>query len=157
MAGGVATSNRDLRPILGPPRHSFDAYFPGEVALNDARYWRAPDNRAIVVFLARWATDSGAEIVAADMGDHTADELELDLEMWDGAAWTSLFSDPTRRPMLAFDADVHAAATFRGFIPDTVLVPAGTMLRWRVAALPTGGATNPSDILARMVFEEIAS
>jgi hypothetical protein len=153
-AGGTVTGDfRDLRRLIGPERYTFEAFFAGEVAVNDARYFVAPDNRRVCVLLARW--DSGAELMAGAMGDHTGGDLELELEQWDGATWTSLFSDATRRPMLAFDDDPLDPAVTRGFLPDTVIVEPGTRLRWRIAVLPTGGATDPSDVTARIVFEEM--
>jgi hypothetical protein len=87
-----------------------------------------------------------------DIGDRTAGVLRIPLEMWDGAAWTSLFSDTDQEPQLAFDATELVVG---GWIPDTVEIPPGARLRWRIDEIPTtSGTTDPTDAQVRVEIEE---
>jgi hypothetical protein len=143
-ASGVTTA-RDLREFLGPRVLTFDALFTGTVAVNDARYWQ-PVNRTLFVRLPH-----GCDIAAGSIGARASGNLELELERYTGGSWSnSLFSDSAKRPKLAFDASPPVATAFA---PDVVELAPMTRLRWRVAALPSGGSTDPSDVTARVQFE----
>lgn len=147
VAGGVVVDNRDLRPLLGPRLHTFTAFWPGAAVADDAVYWTSPRDKRLAVRLPH-----GVELSAGTIGGRTTGALVVELEYWDGAAWTSLFSDPARLPQLAYNASPPLAG---GFLPDLTDVAAGTRLRLRIDTLPTGGSGDPEDVFARVEFEEV--
>jgi hypothetical protein len=79
-------------------------------------------------------------------GAGTAGSTVADLELWDGAAWVSLFAGDTgRRPTIPFGEEEPTSA-----IPDTRVLPPGARIRARIAGLPTGGAApNGCELLVQ--------
>lgn len=145
-SGGAVTVARDLRRILGPELVVFEARYDGTPSSSDKRYWYMPEGRAGYIKL-----PNGIDLSVSDMGDRAAGSLIVDLQVSTaGGSWTSLFSSSTYKPTLAYnDADLVA----KGFLPDTVAIPANSRLRANIAQLPTGGSAGPSNVVLRVPIE----
>lgn len=145
LASGSETLRRDLRKTLAAGDiWTFDAYI-ATAAVNAAHYGITPPGQQSLIRLPKgvWAGNG-------DPGDRDTGSTEWELEYWDGATWTSVFSSTTYRLKVA-------AGEYSGSaIPDTVYLDPSTPIRWRVAALPTGGTTDPSHLIARVEFEKAA-
>lgn len=148
---GAITKTRDLRRWLVrgglvPAEFRFDAEPTG----GDYRYWHAPFESGVMLHV-----PEGLSLSVGSMGDRTTGNLVLDLEWFDAVTahdWVPCFSDNAKRPTIAATAtedDLRA----HGFIPDTLVFPAGCRFRCTLATKPTGGTVGPTGVVMRALFE----
>jgi hypothetical protein len=146
--GTTFTSLKDERQILGQRTVRFR--MTGGLAVNDADY-------------ASWplATDGYLALPVAvlltldDVGAGTGGRTALDIEYWNGAAWTTLFTSSgteDRRPALAYNATVLQDAAA---IPEVRKIGRFTRLRARCVEVPSGGAAPTGAEM--LLFYRIAS
>lgn len=139
--GSGVTAHRDRRQFIG--------YSPGEVAFQwlgtiataAYRYAHVPGNRDAYVLPIGGVTASiGVQAVTPASGATTFDVEYLDT---DGTTWRSLF-DATARPSIAYNA-TGLGLVDRDVRPIRLVLPAGTLLRANVTAIPAGAAADPKD------------
>lgn len=129
------TELRDERRVLGrldPVRFVFSG---AAVAVNDARYATWPIGRRSYLSL-----PAPVMLTLHDVGAGTGGRLAFEVEYWDGAAWTSLFTSSgteDRRPAIGFPVTDRVSTAA---VPEVRTFSGYTQLRARCIEIPTGGA-----------------
>jgi hypothetical protein len=125
----------DQRQVLGrldPVRFVFSG---AAIAVNDARYATWPIGRRSYLSL-----PAPVALVLHDVGAGTGGRLAFEVEYWDGAAWTSLFTGSgteDRRPAIDFPATERASTAA---VPEVRTFGPYAQLRARCVEIPSGGA-----------------
>ena len=136
-AGGIA-SIEDVRPYLRTRGGRLTFILAGVLAVDAVSGVVVFDGDADGIPSLLW-------LGLASAGAGTGGETVVDLERWDGAAWSSFFaSDVARRPAIDHAASVLSAKA----TPETVVLSPGDRLRAKVVEVPTGGAAPGGATLA---------
>lgn len=139
--GSGVTAHRDRRAFIGYNPGEAVFRWEGTVATASYRYAHVPGTRdAYVLPILGIVFSIGTQAVGAASGATTADVEYLDS---DGTTWISLF-DSGARPSIAYNA-TGLALVDRAIYPVRLVLPAGTLLRANLPALPAGGSADPKD------------
>ncbi len=139
--GSGVTAHRDRRAFIGYSPAEAVFQWVGTITTGSYRYAHVPGNREAYVLPIGGVTASiGVQAVTPASGATTWDVEYLDT---DGTTWRSLF-DAAARPSVAYNAS-GLALVDRDVQLIRLVLPAGTLLRANVTALPAGAAADPKD------------
>lgn len=135
--GSGVTALVDRRVYSNRGMVHFEVQNASGLAVNDYATWLSPEDRSVYI---RPGEVLGAMIHDAGTGLTTGNYV-FEIETFDGAgSWTTIFTSSgsdDRRPTVAYNAYYDDTA-----LPEVLEIQARTLVRARVAAIPTG--TTPS-------------
>jgi hypothetical protein len=134
------TATTDRRRFIGyvPLTIFFD--WQGSLSTGDYRYAVIPPHVDAIVLPINGVAFS---IETNATGGTPSGDSRADVEYWNGSAWASIFDTAEDRPIIGNaegDQIVDRAA-----VPAVFEIPAGSMIRANIAALPTGQSSGPDD------------
>lgn len=139
--GSGVTTHRDRRHFIGYSPGEIVFQWLGTITTASYRYAHVPGNREAYVLPIGGVTASiGTQAVTPASGGTTWDVEYLDT---DGTTWRSLFN-AAARPSVPYNAS-GLGLVDRDVYPIRLVLPAGTLLRANVTAIPAGAAADPKD------------